>query len=111
MAQTKYQRFPIPAVGAGVALGETQVATPDDSSPRTLRGVLSTNQTKLISTVVLKTGTIIAIIDDGVMAQQRGFIPLNTVYESGKPMSVDVRNASAGALAANTDAIVLQYEV
>lgn len=111
MAEIKYVRFQIPAVGAGVALGETQIQTPDDSKPRTVTGILSTNQTKLIRTVLLHTGNPIADIDDGIMAQQRGFIPVNEPYPGGTPMSVDVRNNSAAALAAATDAIVIQYQV
>lgn len=111
MAQTKYFRFQIPAVGAGVTLGETQITTPDDSKPRTVIGILSTNQTKLIRTVLLHTGNPIADIDNGIMAQQRGFIPVSESYPGGTPISVDVRNNSAGALAVNTDAIVIAYTV
>ena len=107
----KYARFQIPAVAAGGTLTETQVTTPDDAQNRRLTGVLSSNQTKLIRTVVMKTGQQIADLDNGVMAQQRDFIPLDVRYDQGVIMSVDVRNNSAGALAVNTDAIVLRYEV
>lgn len=106
----KYVRFQIPAVAAGAQLNETQVNTPDDNSRRTVTGILSTNQTKLIRTVLMQTGQPIADIDNGVMAQQRTFIDINTAYGSGVPISVDVRNGSAGALAVNTDAIVIRYE-
>lgn len=111
MAETKYARFQIPAVGAGATLGETQVATPDDTRQRTVTGILSTNQTKLIRTVLMHTGNPIADIDDGVMAQARDFYKVNESYPGGTQISVDVRNNSAGALAVNTDAIVIRYEV
>ncbi len=111
MAELKYIRFQIPAVAAGAILGETPVITPDDPRPRVVKGVLSSNQTKLIRTLVMKTGNPIADIDNGVMAQQRDFIPLNEAYPGGTQITVDVRNNSAGALAVNTDAIVLAYEV
>ena len=107
----KFARFQIPAVAAGATLGETFIVTPDDSKPRKVTGILSSNQTKLIRTVLMKTGLPIADIDDGVMAQQRDFITVDQSYDSGVQISLDVRNNSAGALAVNTDAIVIRYEV
>lgn len=106
----RYLRFQIPAVAAGATMGETFVASPDDPKPRRVLGILSTNQTKLIRTVLMKTGFPVADLDDGVMAQQRDFIPQDQTYEGGVQISVDVRNNSAGALAVNTDAIVIKYD-
>lgn len=111
MAQRKTVRFAIPAVGAGAALGETYISTPDDTRQRTVVGLLSTNQTKLIRTVLMHTGNPIEDVDNGVMAQQRDYWKANEVYPSGVQISLDVRNNSAGALAVNTDAIVVLYEV
>lgn len=111
MAEIKYFRFQIPAVAAGATLGETFVPTPDDPKPRKVVGILSSNQTRLIRTLLMHTGNPIADIDNGVMAQQRDFIPLNEDYPGGTQISVDVRNNSAGALAVNTDAIVIAYQV
>lgn len=59
----------------------------------------------------MHTGNPIADLDNGLMAQQRGFIPVNEVYGGGVQISLDVRNNSAGALAVNTDAIVVAYTV
>jgi nitrous oxide reductase len=106
----KYARFQIPAVAAGAQLGETNVNTPDDQVNRKVTGILSTNQTRLIRTVLMKQGTPIADIDNGLMAQQRDFIAADAQYGGGLPITVDVRNSNAGALAVNTDAIVIRYE-
>jgi len=106
----RYVRFSIPAVAAGAKSGATAVPTFDDSVPRRLTGILSTNQTKLIHTIVDVAGRVIADIDGGVMAQQHDFIPLDQDYPVGVSLSVNVANDSAGALAVNTDAIVLRYE-
>lgn len=111
MAQRKVIRFQIPAVAAGAALGETFVPTPDDTRQRTVVGILSTNQTRLIRTVLMHTGNPIEDIDNGIMAQQREFFHVNEVYPGGVQISVDVRNNSAGALAINTDAIAIFYDV
>lgn len=107
----KFARFQIPAVAAGAVMGETAINTPDDQKPRKVTGILSTNQTKLIRTVLLQSGQPIADIDDGVMAQQRDFIPVDAQYTAGLAITLDVRNNSAGALNVNTDAIVIRYEV
>lgn len=111
MAEVKFVTFQIPAVAAGAVLGETFISTPDDTRPRHVTGILSTNQTKLIRTVLMKTGNPIAVVDDGVMAQQRDFVKVDETYPGGVQISLDVRNASAGALAVNTDAITVRYEV
>lgn len=111
MAEIKYVRFQIPAVASLATLGETPIVTPDDPRPRTVTGILSTNQTKLIRTVLMRTGNPICDIDNGLMAQHRDFIPVNETYPGGTQITVDVRNNSAGALAVNTDAIVIQYQV
>lgn len=111
MAEPKFVTFPIPALGAGAALGETFISTPDDTRPRRVTGILSTNQTKLIRTVLMKTGNPIAVIDNGLMAQQRDFVKVDEQYPGGVQISLDVRNASAGALAVNTDAVTVRYEI
>ena len=111
MPEKKFVTFQIPAVAAGAVLGETFISTPDDTKPRHVTGILSTNQTKLIRTVLMKTGNPIAVIDNGTMAQQREFIETDENYPGGVQISVDVRNASAGALAVNTDSITIRYEV
>ncbi len=107
---TRYVRFAIPAIAAGAATGATAVPTFDDQIPRKLVGILSTNQTKLIHTQVDAAGRVFADVDHGVMAQQRDFIPLDQDYPVGVQLSVNVINASAGALAASTDALVLKYQ-
>lgn len=106
----RYVRFQIPAVAAGARSGPTNVPTFDDNAPRTLRGYLSTNQTKLIHTQVDVAGRVFADLDGGVQAQQRDFIPLDQAYPLGVLFSVNVINDSAGPLAVNTDALVLKYE-
>lgn len=111
MAERKSVRFQIPAIAAGASLGETFISTPDDTRPRTVVGILSTNQTKLIRTVLMHTGNPILDIDDGIMAQQRDLIDVNESYPGGVQISLDIRNNSAGALAVNTDAVVIFYEL
>jgi|SRR5579859_418078 len=111
MAVTRYVRFAIPAVAAGAATGPTAVPSFDDQVPRRLVGFLSTNQTKLIHTQLDVAGRVFADLDGGVMAQLKDWLPLLQAYPVGVQFSVNIINASAGALAVNTDAIVLKYEV
>lgn len=106
----RYVRFAIPAVAAGARTNPTNVATFDDNAQRTMRGYLSTNQTKLIHAQVDIAGRVFADLDGGVQAQQRDWIPLDQTYPPGTLFSVNVINDSAGALGVNTDAIVFKYE-
>lgn len=106
---TRYARFAIPAIAAGASTGATAVPTFDDQVPRKLVGFLMTNQTKLIHVQLDAAGRVFADLDGGIMAQQRDFIPLDQDYPVGVALSVNILNASAGALAVNTDALVLKY--
>lgn len=107
----KYARLKIaPAVGAGASLGETNLNTFDDDVTRKVTGILSTNQTALVRTVLLQKSKMVADIDGGIMAQQRTFIDIDTTYVGGIPITVDVRNESGAPVGANTMAIVVRYE-
>lgn len=111
MAEKKAVRFVIPAVAAGANLGETFISTPDDRRERHVYGLLSTNQTKLVRTVLMRTGNPIMDVDGGVMAQQRDFIDADETYPAGVQISLDIRNGSGGALVANADAVQVFYTV
>jgi len=110
MAQKKYARFQIPAVGAGATTGEQPVLTPDDTAARRVTGIRSTNSTKLIRTVLMKTGQPMADIDDGIFATYLDFVPVDITYPGGVNITLDIRNSSAGTLLVNTNAVVIQYE-
>ena len=111
MAITRYVRFSIPAVAAGARTNPTLVPSFDDQVTRRLVGFLTTNQTKLIHTQVDIAGRVYVDIDHGLAAQQKDWIPVLQQYPPGLPFSLNVINDSAGALAVNTDAITLKYEV
>jgi hypothetical protein len=111
MAITRYVRFAIPAVAAGARTNPTFVPTFDDQVKRRLVGFLTTNQTKLIHTQVDVAGRVFLDIDHGLAAQQKDWVPVLQEYPAGLAFSVNVINDSAGALAVNTDAINLKYEV
>lgn len=111
MAERKSVTVTVPAVAAGAVAGETFISTPDDTKPRHVIGILSTNAVKLMRTVLMKTGNPVQVIDNGLMAQQREFVKVDESYPGGVQISFDFRNASAGAQAANTDSITFWYEV
>lgn len=111
MAERKSVTVTVPAVAAGAVAGETFISTPDDTRQRHVIGILGTNSTKLMRTVLMRTGNPIEVIDNGLMAQQREFFKVDSIYPGGVQISFDFRNASAGAQAANTDSITFFYEV
>ena len=111
MAITRYARFAIPAVAAGARTNATAVPTFDDQVTRRVVGFLTTNQTKLIHTQLDVAGRVYADVDHGTMAQQKDWVPVLQAYPPGLTFSLNVINDSAGALAANVDAINLKYEV
>lgn len=111
MPEIKFVTFQVPAVAAGAVLGETFISTPDDTKPRHVTGILTTNSTKLMRAVLMKVGAPIAVIDNGLMPQQRDFIKVDENYPGGVQISLDFRNASSGALPINTDSITVRYEV
>lgn len=106
----RYARFQIPAVGAGASLGETAIITSDDARQRKVTGFRTTNTTKLIHTLLMRAGFVVADVDNGLLSVLVDFLPVDQVYDGGLPITLDVRNASAAALPVNTDAIVVRYE-
>ena len=108
---SKTVRFSIPAVGAGTSLGETFVQTTDDSKPRTVTGVFSTNQTKLVRTRLMHTGNPVHDIDNALFSATAGMYPSSEQYPAGVQLSLDIVNGSGGALVAGADEVLIRYEV
>ncbi len=106
----RYVRLPIPAIVAAARTNPTNVVSFDDAKRRKLLGFLMTNQTKLIHVQLDVAGRVFADLDGGVQAQQRDFISLDQDFAEGIIFSVNVINDSAGALAANVDALILKYD-
>jgi hypothetical protein len=111
MAQVKYARLNVPATGAGATSADVNVTTPDDSKLRRVTGFQNSNTTKLIRTVLKKVGNPMNDIDNSILGRFTDFAQCDVSYEPGVQVSFDIINASAGAIAANAENIVVRYEV
>lgn len=111
MAKTRWFRVPIPAVAAGARSAVQQPATPDDNVRRHLTGIMVSNTTKLMHTIITVNGAPIADIEHGATNPASPVFPVDQWYEPGLPVQLVLVNDSAGALAVNTDAWMYRYEL
>ena len=107
MSVQKYITFVASTPANSTVVGA--VVTPDDNQERTVTGVLTGDSTKLNRTQIERTGLTVVDIDNSLMAQQAGFIPVNVVFKSGIQINVGSENGTAGAV--NNFPITIQYTV
>lgn len=103
----KIKRVALPTTAAGASSGEVTFATFDDTLSRHLIGALMTVQVAGIVVQVMRVGKPVMELEGGVMAQMRGFIPADAIYDSAIPMSFNVINNSGGAVAALQSLLVM----